>query len=128
MDKTSLGENKDAPGAARRECAQIKRDFVKASQALVYKKSIEARRHITKANLYSRCSQLVHLNTQLHLTDELNKTAGEYRALELDHVHKSLEIESEIKELEEKIFKNKWGARKDSTIAFYQTMKAKIFN
>jgi hypothetical protein len=122
MAKNSLGELENAPGAQRREGAHSKRAFVKAASPVLDAKVQQADKLINNATVYSRLAKEAHINA------ELKRTPSEYRQLSRTSMQSFHQVSDEISELKKAISHNKWGARKDSTIAFFQTLQARVFN
>ena len=120
MALNTLGERENAPGASRRESAHIKREFVSAARELVAKKRKLGRVLARNARVDNQHADLAHR------TDQLKKPAYQYRDSARKGFREANVIFAEVDGLEEQIKSNKWGARKDSAIAFIQTAGAKI--
>ena len=117
-----LGELENAPGASRRESADAKRRVVKSSSKLAEMLEENASRGFSNAQIYNSRAKV----SELLPVDERKKQPWEYRDLakeESSEARMAFEKASEHREI---AFENKWGARKDSTIAFFQTLGARL--
>ena len=115
-----LGELENAPGAAKRESAHFKRRFVEAAGAAVDSKRELARILAHNARVDDRHADIAHY------TNQLKKPAFQYRKDAREGFRQASALFKEADELATEVRKQKWSARKDSTVAFLQTIGAKI--
>lgn len=121
MAKNTLGELENAPGAARREMAHMKREAMKSSFTA-------AAANIKAADILNRNARVADNWADLawETGGQMKKEGWEYRRDSREDFKKASDLHKEATELQKQARDYKWSARKDSVVAFCQTWGARL--
>ena len=121
MAKNTLGELENAPGADRREVAHVKRKAMKALN-----KAVAANTELADALSHNARVNDNWADLAWETDGQMKKESWEYRRDSREGFKKASEAFEEAAEFRKQARSYKWGARRDSVIAFRQTWGARL--